>query len=39
MKEKDYNKEFLQIIDIGRGIEILDWFSIVSIKMDNPDLK
>jgi len=35
LKEKDYNEEFLKNIDIGRGVEIFDWFSITSLKMDN----
>lgn len=30
---------FLQAIDLGRGIEILEWFSIVSLKCDSPDLE
>lgn len=39
LKEKDYNNDFLKIIDIGRGVEIFDWFSITSLKMDNSDLE
>lgn len=39
LRLKDYNPEFLKIIDLGRGVEVLEWFSIASIKMDNDDLE
>lgn len=34
----DFDTTFLQAIDLGRGIEVLEWFSIASLKCDHPDL-
>lgn len=39
LKRADFGSTFLKAIDLGRGIEILEWFSIVSLKCDSNDLE
>lgn len=38
LRRPDFDSTFLKAIDLGRGIEILEWFSIASLKCDHPDL-
>jgi len=38
-KDRNYNEKFLKYIDIGRGVEIFDWFSVVSLKSTSEDLQ
>lgn len=37
-KDRNYNETFLKYIDIGRGVEVFDWFSTVSLKSTSDEL-
>ena len=37
LRDSDYNTAFLQAIDVGRGIEIFEWFSLATLKADHDD--
>ena len=37
-KDRNYNEQFLKFIDIGRGVEVFDWFSTVSMKATSDEL-
>lgn len=37
-KDRNYNDRFLKFIDIGRGVEVFDWYSTVSIKATSDEL-
>ena len=39
LKQENIDPAFLKAIDLGRGVEVLEWFSIVSLKCDSPDLE
>lgn len=38
IKDRNYNEQFLKYIDIGRSVELFDWFSVVSLKCNSDDL-
>lgn len=39
LRRPEFDSTFLKAIDLGRGVEVLEWFSIVSLKCDSLDLE
>lgn len=35
IKDRNYNDQFMKYLDMGRGVELFDWFSLVSLKCNS----
>lgn len=39
LRRSDFESAFLKAFDLGRGVEVLEWFSLVSLKCDSDSLE